>query len=599
MAINKLHTILLILFTPLSYLFSQNIPSSRITDWTNPGSQPIFQAEQIVSLDLFGADTSGVMASDDALQQAIIALDGPGEIFVPKGTYLFEAPMDLPDSIIIRGEMDSLSLSPLAKFRLSPGNNQHGIRIIGSEINIDYHVTYPLIQGDQKIFVTQVQLFSEGDFIKIVPFDDSLLVNDTWAYHSTGQIFQVVQIDGDSLVLNKPLRRSYDGNHFPDIYKLSPRRQVHLKCITIEIVDTSASQTSTIYINSAVDCSLSGIESNFCNYAHVDIVNSSRITVTNSYFKDAHDYGSGGKGYGVMLEFTSGDCLISQNIFHHLRHSMILQAGANGNVLAYNYSIDPFWSGTALPSNSSGDLVLHGNYLYMNLLESNVVQNIVIDNSHGINGPFNTFFRNRAELYGIFMNTGPASNSQNFIGNQVTNTSSIFLGFYNLQGNDHFEFGNMIKGTVMPTGTDEPEDVSLFGYPFNAFYTTLSSIPPIKNNNWQSMAPLIEAHYRYQVVGKKAVCEDVNYLPTSIEETSESQENLFVVYPNPFTDEFMIQNNTDKKEIFIRMYNTLGQLVHKEKLFGERNTINACQLNPGMYFINIEGLEKTMLKILK
>jgi hypothetical protein len=95
--------------------------------------------------------------------------------------------------------------------------------------------------------------------------------------------------------------------------------------------------------------------------------------------------GGGGKGYGIMVQNTSGDCLIENNIFRHLRHSMILQAGSNGNVFGYNYSIDPYWTEVSLPSNAAGDIVLHGNYVYANLFEGNLGQQIVIDDSHGIN----------------------------------------------------------------------------------------------------------------------------------------------------------------------------------------------------------------------
>lgn len=599
MTINKYIIILTIVLTQNIYLFSQNIPSFRITNWKSPGSSESFNFQQSITLTSFGADTSGFVACDSALQQAINALNGPGEIFVSKGTYLFEQTIELPDSILIQGEIDSLSLGPLVRFKLSPGNNNHGIKITGSEINTNYTITYPLIQGQQKLFVNQPQIFSEGDFIRLVPFDDSLLVNDSWAYHSTGQIFQILQINGDSLLLNKPLRRSYIGNNLPVIYKLIPRRQVHIKCIKIERVDTTTSQSSNIYINSAADCSISGIESYYCNFAHIDILNSIRISVENSFFKDAFSYGSGGKGYGIMLQSTSGDCFIHQNNFEHLRHSMILQSGANGNVLAYNYSIDPYWTETSLPSNSAGDLVLHGNYVYMNLLESNVVQNIVIDNSHGINGPFNTYYRNRAELYGIFMNTSPASNGQNFIGNQVTNTSSPFLGFYALQGSNHFEYGNMIKGNVIPIGTNEPNDTTMFGYVFNSFYEYISSVPPIKNNNWQTQTPLIEANYRYQVSDKKVICNDIKYVPNFIIEPNEMINREFDVYPNPFTNEFIVKNKSGRTNYLIKVYNTLSRLVYSEILSGENNIIDTKELNSGMYFLYIEGQEKFIFKIVK
>lgn len=98
--------------------------------------------------------------------------------------------------------------------------------------------------------------------------------------------------------------------------------------------------------------------------------------------------------------------------------------------------------------------------MYANLFEQNDVQNIVIDNSHGANGPYNTFLRNRASLYGIFFsdNTSP---SQNFIGNEIPNTGFPYSTVnYNILGNDQFSYGNNNKGTVAPVGTSNVTDLS-------------------------------------------------------------------------------------------------------------------------------------------
>tara|TARA_B110000091_G_scaffold188339_1_gene210108 strand:- start:126 stop:455 length:330 start_codon:yes stop_codon:yes gene_type:complete len=99
---------------------------------------------------------------------------------------------------------------------------------------------------------------------------------------------------------------------------------------------------------------------------------------------------------------------------------MLLQSGANGNVFAYNYSLNPFWTST--PSNSAGDMVLHGNFPYANLFKENIYRNIVVDNSHTPNGSYNTFLRNRAEGFGIFFSSSNCPD-QNFIRNDIPNTS--------------------------------------------------------------------------------------------------------------------------------------------------------------------------------
>lgn len=119
--------------------------------------------------------------------------------------------------------------------------------------------------------------------------------------------------------------------------------------------------------------------------------NSNNILVNNCYFTRGYGYGGGGRAYGTVLQFTSGNCLIFNNIFEHLRHSVLLQAGVNGNVISYNYSFDPYWEEALYPSDFGGDLVCHGNFVFANLFEGNICSKMSIDNSHGINGPYNTF----------------------------------------------------------------------------------------------------------------------------------------------------------------------------------------------------------------
>ncbi|MFM7771027.1 MAG: hypothetical protein ACKO8Q_10785, partial [Bacteroidota bacterium] len=100
-------------------------------------------------------------------------------------------------------------------------------------------------------------------------------------------------------------------------------------------------------------------------------------------------------------------------------------------------------------------------YIFINLFEMNSVQNIVIDNSHGPNGPYNTFLRNRASLFGIFF-SADNSPSQNFIGNEIPNTNFPYSSVnYTILGTYHFLFGNNNKGNLDPIGTEKPSTSSL------------------------------------------------------------------------------------------------------------------------------------------
>jgi hypothetical protein len=263
---------------------------------------------------------------------------------------------------------------------------------------------------------------------------------------------------------------------------------------------------------------------------------------------------------------------------------MLLQAGANGNVFAYNYSLDPFWSSST--SNSAGDMVLHGNYVYANLFEQNICQNIVIDDSHGPNGPHNTFFRNRAELFGIFFY---ASNSpdQNFIGNEITNTNFPYsLVNYNLQGTGHFLYGNNDKGTLKPAGTAALAELSYV-------YTSRPDFVPV--SQWGTMGTpnavngnVIPALNRYanNVIFDNA-CANPLVGMIAVEEDA-----LVEIYPNPVQRILNIESEKTIENVYI--CNDLGQVVQIQSINGKFGALELGDLEAAIYFIRIEFEDKTM-----
>jgi hypothetical protein len=110
------------------------------------------------------------------------------------------------------------------------------------------------------------------------------------------------------------------------------------------------------------------------------------------------------------------------------------------------------------------------------LFEHNIVQNIVVDNSHGINGPYNLFFRNRAENAGIYMNNS-CGDSTAFMGNEVTRSRSLFYGLYTLTGNGNYQYGNNVLGVNQPSGTQQLPDSSYY----------LSAKPSFMTGIWPSI----------------------------------------------------------------------------------------------------------------
>jgi hypothetical protein len=217
--------------------------------------------------------------------------------------------------------------------------------------------------------------------------------------------------------------------------------------MSIERTDSTVGQTANIRVAYARDVVIDGVRSRNTNFGHIVIEASARVTVTRCDIAESFGYGGGGRGYGVVCQFTASDCRIEDNIFSDLRHSMLMQAGANGNVFAYNSSVNARW--TEFPNDAAGDVVFHGNWVFGNLVEGNDVCHIVVDNSHGANGWFNTILRNRSREYGLYMGASPYADSTTIMGNEITNTGLI-KGLFITGGAGLINIGNIVKGKLTP-----------------------------------------------------------------------------------------------------------------------------------------------------
>ena len=540
-----------------------------------------------IDLSNYGLYSSGLIPNDSLLS-SIIGTTSSGSaagviLNFPAGIYLFNQTINLPENIVLKGRGAD---STILKFNLNGVG--HAIEVSGSISSDTTSITQNIYKDSNSIFVYNSSSFIAGDWIRII-HNDSPMINNSWALNTVGQIVKISQVLNNKLILSSALRMNYNTSSNPFIKKIIVKENTGIECLKIIREDVSVNQVSNLKFSRTANCWVSGIESDKCNFAHIDAEYSSNLSISKSYFHDAHNYGSGGKAYGVMLHFTSNECMVEDNIFNHLRHSMILQAGANGNVFTYNYSLDPFWTGVFFPSNSAGEIVLHGNWPYANLFEGNDVGNIVVDNSHDANGPHNTFLRNRARGYGIFF-SDTSSPGQHFIGNEVTNDSlgAPFNSLnYFIQGSNHLLFGNNYLGNIDPIGTDS---LSILSYAY-------SSIPDfIPSNQWAGIGPpnILNSvsipgkdRYNYNAIFSNSCGENLTQVKII------NQKNI-KIYPNPFTNELHILGDNIKR---IMIHDIFGRLVYDQK---NDSTINNINWKKGIYLIIVVSDNKSYsYKIIK
>ena len=571
-------------------LSAQLIPTSRKTDWSVAGIKDTttlnfstYDANQI------GLLSDGTTPNDDALN-AFFALHQSESIRIhfPSGNYLFHQAINLPSNTIIQGDG-----AENTTFTIQHSNSGHGILIHGQATSD----TTKLVQlgqfNDSIITVYNSSNFQANDWIQLIQ-NDSQFITSSWAANTIGQIIQIESVNGNQIKLKSNLRLTYDLTGTPFIKRILPAKNVGMECLKIERIDNTApEQASNIHFSYAVNSWISGIESNSTTFAHVEAEFSSNLAINRCYFHDAFGFGDGGRAYGIMLHFTTNECLIEDNIFKHLRHSMILQAGANCNVFAYNYSEEPYWTevNPLLPSNSSGDMVLHGNYPYLNLFEQNIGQNIVIDNSHGANGPYNTFFRNRAESFGVFFSDA-TSPSQNIIATEIPNTGFPYsVVNYTILGSDHLLLGNNNKGTIVPAGTAIIPENSLF-YSGNpnfvqpAYFAGIGSPNPMNSNS----NPAENRFLNNSIFSTSCGSSDLGI---------NEEEQSIKLSPNPTSSCFSI--DSDVQIAKLEIVNCTGELIFFKSDLLPNESINTIEWQNGIYFIKILLIDgsSTSQKVIK
>lgn len=560
---------------------AQTIPSNRSVDWTLAGVRDTTtNGFHWIKMQDYNVIGDSVTPNDSAMTAALAAVAPPGAIIeFPAGNFVFNQPILLPDNAVLKGQG---ATNTTLVFEL--GNGRHAIQIVGQRLTTDTtSLTQTAAKGSTTISVINPNLFSVGQWVQLTQ-NDSDWVTSTWAYQTVGQIAEITNISESIITLNSPLRMTYDFNRTPFIQKVIPRKNVGIACLKIfRRADSVLQQASNIFFSGAVNSWVNAVESDRCIFSHVEARYSSNIQVNRSYLHHAQEYGGGGRAYGAMIHLTSNECRIEDNIFQHLRHSMILQAGSNGNVFAYNYSFDPYWS--TLPNDAAGDMVLHGNYPYVNLFEQNIAQNMVIDNSHGPNGPFNTYFRNRGGLFGIFFS---ANNSpdQNLVGNEIPNTSFPYnIVNYTILGTGHLVHGNNNKGTIDPAGTGNLPD-STYAYTQRPAFVPVNEWAKIGTPNVMGSGS-IPAKDRWDsgdIFGGACVVPTVGVI--SIEKETEDEITIF---PNPVKEHLTVKSEFLIEKVEVQDLN--GKLVKSIAVNAFSATISTHEFPKGMYLLLLRNKE--------
>ena len=406
-----------ILLSTASVLYSQVVLRSWMVDWTQAGlyedPPPVGKIINITHPH-YGATPNN--DTDDDYNAIAVALDEASNqpnltiIYFPPGNYHIYQPIvltknDQAGNVVFIGAGESTVLTfPSLK-------NNYPFKIAGNryrDVRID--ARSDLYKDDFKISVDPGELsrlnIKMGDWIHISEWTSPRMTDA--APEQLGQIFQIgFIVDYAGLIfLTTKASLDFKKDNGLCVIKMEPIKNVGIENMKIYRKKGNEkshyNESSNVLFSSAVNCWIKGVHFNNTFEHHVKTWYSAHLEISGCYFNDAYYVGDGGYGYGVALGASTTMCLIENNIFRKLRHAQLVQDGANTNVFGYNYSREqewkiyiPIWGDDIkLPDNTGQDLCVHGDYTFANLFEGNSVVNIWADDTHGRNGPYNTFLRN-------------------------------------------------------------------------------------------------------------------------------------------------------------------------------------------------------------
>lgn len=199
-----------------------------------------------------------------------------------------------------------------------------------------------------------------------------------------GQVVQITAIDGTTIHFDQALGLDFTEWPFRRIRLMNMLKDVGIEGVHIEKLISD--DRMTLNFDHVQNAYVKNTRIYYTDKTGIEVRDSSRMFIEGNNISHSFDYGAGGHGYGVRLLNNTAHSFVVNNKFHNLRHAIVMQTGANHNVIAYN-SVDF--------NRTYDNILLHGNYSHNNLFEGNIAGNgILYDKVHGMNGPYNTIYRN-------------------------------------------------------------------------------------------------------------------------------------------------------------------------------------------------------------
>lgn len=412
--------IFLLLLT--SSALAEIVPATRFPPagtWANAGVEGGIPERATIFANVtdapYNADPTGVTDSAAAINSALGDCPTGQTVFVPAGTYRVDSLVDIDDDITIRGAgmgqtiidcgaaawFRCLASGPGTPFKTSdPRTVTAGATagsttvtlsdatsfLVGYLIGIDTPDTDGPPDGDPNNFVVWTR--NQGDTVGL---------------RHRGSMHIITSVDGNDITFKPALPCAYASAQAFRTSNGAPAKNVGIESMSFDMTDST--QTQAVQFQFAHNCWVKDVEVYghgkrclwFSSCAHMEI--------RGCYLHDQSNGGSNSEG--IDLERAVSWSLIEDNICVAMGFPSINMGdsgsgssvtGCTGNVIAYNYVVDSFFTdppGDPGHGLMAADIGCHSPHNFFNLFEGNWCGKFGFDAWHG-SSSHNTLLRNVA-----------------------------------------------------------------------------------------------------------------------------------------------------------------------------------------------------------
>ena len=393
------------------------LDATRATDWSAAGAGAIPARTTICSmLGMTGQPSTFVQSVTVAqINSALSGCPSGQTVLLSPGTYdTAGGTIMIPSNVTLRGSgpkqtivvetgVPTSTTIPVVQF------GTQAAFPFGPEPNpgTSTAITGGTAQGSTKITVASASGISVGTLLMLTQTDLSYMTDvgseGACTYCAgvggdSGQTVQVTAVTGTTLTISDPLYIGYTSAPLAFPFEVgctsAGLEDLHIFASSAEVQNTSnVGYSPNINMTGTIYSWVKNVESDFSEGSHVQVDFSMHDTFRDSFFHDGFYHGPGTTDDELRLGFKASANLVENNIFWRLHTSMILEWGASGNVIAYNYSTGNYHD----PSLSFvlEDIAFHGAHPMMNLFEGNINVQFQMDEIHG-SSSHSTIFRGYA-----------------------------------------------------------------------------------------------------------------------------------------------------------------------------------------------------------